>query len=387
MGLIYARFTLPGSKSPIIFFGQKGNENMKKKITGIIAAALLIAASAVHAQVSPKIIVDERELTFEDQGPVIMEETNRTLIPLRFVCNAAGATVDWDQDKKQVTVTSGDNRNIVVLTVGSDEMKLYYYPSVQQVVSDVQKLDQVPVVMNDRTMIPVRAVLEAIGAQVDWDQDSKTINVTSRAYVRYLRDMGVEEYEVNYPLSGGNVSFDKAPERTSDKPFDKKTDLPMLSLSTDEKEVKKDDTVDVYIDLSNIEKYSDKPTYLATMSIGLVYDHSKLEYAGYSYLNGTEEYNAVMDAANDTFRDDCLKISSVTSLAGTERTPLSNGHIAKVSFKVLTDEAAEVSISNAIHSRIGKDTELGLDFGEANITSIGEANELYIDTTPVVIGK
>lgn len=358
---------------------------MKKTLTGIIAAVLMLSANAAYAEVSPKITVDERKLVFEDQAPVIAE-TGKTLIPLRFVCNSAGAKVDWDGEKQKITVTSGDNRNMVELFVGNDEMTVYYYPSVLEVVTDVQKLEQPPVIMNDRTMIPVREVLEAIGATVDWEEETQSINITSRAYSRYLRDMGVEGYDVNYPLSGGAVSFDKAPETLPEKAYDKKTDLPMLSLSTEAAQVKKDDIIDVYVDISNIEKYSENPAYLSTFSAGLVYDHEKLEYNGHMFLNGEEEYGAVLESTNETFRPDCMKISSVVSLStSSDRTPVSNGHIVKVSFKVLTDGAAEISISDSIHSRIGKDTELGFDFGESAINTIGEANELYIDTTALVI--
>lgn len=379
---------MPAGKSHKIFSGRKAMKIMKKKIIGVIASALLLTASAAHVQVTPKIIVDDRELFFEDQGPVIVEETNRTLIPLRFVCNMAGANVDWDGEKQQVTVTSNDNRNMAIVTIGSDDMTLYYFPSVLQVVSDVQKLDQVPVIMNDRTMIPVRAVLEAIGAKVDWDTDTQTINITSRDYARYLRDMGVDGYEVNYPLANGAVSFDTAPEGTSEKTFNKDTDLPKLSLSPENTSAAKGDTVDIYLDFDNVEKFSEEPTYLSTMSLGLIYDHTKLKYKGYKYVNGDTEYSAVLDASNETFREDCLKISSVASLITEERTPLSNGHIAKLSFELLTDDPAEVSISTSIHSRIGKDTDLGLDFGDAvKIITISEADELYIDTTPVTIGK
>lgn len=359
---------------------------MNKKIIGAVASVMLIlSAAAANAQTSPKIIVDERELVFEDQGPVIMEETNRTLIPLRFVCASAGAKVDWNGEEKKVTVTSGDNRNAVVLTIGSDEMNLYYYPSVQNVKTDVQKLDQPPVVMNDRTMIPVRAVLEAIGAKVDWNQENQTINITSRAYTRYLRDMGADGYEVNYPLSGGNVTFDTAPEGTEDKTYNASEDIPSISLSCDTKTAKKDDIIDVYVDLSNLKKYSDKDMYLSTMTLGLIYDHSKLEYNGYTYLSGDKEYRGVLDAANDQFSADSLKIASVASLQNSERNALTDGHIAKVSFKVLTDEKAELSISSRINSKLGKDTAIDIDFNDDNIVSLSEANELHIDTTPVVI--
>ena len=66
-----------------------------KKILGFVAALSVFAAMAlsVHANEAPTVIVDERELVFVDQGPVIVEETGRTLIPIRFVLESAGARV------------------------------------------------------------------------------------------------------------------------------------------------------------------------------------------------------------------------------------------------------------------------------------------------------
>lgn len=362
------------------------NKKSLKKLLGTAVALMLTAtAVAAHASEPIKIIVDERELVFEDQAPVIAEETNRTLIPLRFVCASAGASVNWDGDTQTVTVTSGDNRNQAVVKIGSDEMIVYYYPSVFELKSEVQKLDQAPVIMNDRTMIPVRAVLEAIGAKVDWDGSSKVINITSRAYMRYLRDMGVEGFEVNYPLSDGNTQFDKAPENIENKEYSAKEDLPALSLSCDTENAKKDDIVDIYVNLSNIEKFSDKELYLSTLTLGLIYDHSKLEYNGYKYIDKDGEFDGTLGAANDNYTDDSLKIASVAALRNSVRNNLSNGKIAKVSFKVLTDEKTEVSISARINSRLGKDTAIDVAFEDDTTVNLSEANELYIDTTPIVI--
>ena len=36
----------------------------------------------------------------------------------------------------------------------------------------------VPIIVNDRTLLPVRAVVEAIGGSVDWDEDSRTVTLT-----------------------------------------------------------------------------------------------------------------------------------------------------------------------------------------------------------------
>ena len=56
--------------------------------------------------------------------------------------------------------------------------------------------DQPPIIENGRTLVPVRAAAEALGAKVDWDQDNYTVNITTampaadegEKYLRGLND-------------------------------------------------------------------------------------------------------------------------------------------------------------------------------------------------------
>ena len=358
---------------------------MKRKIISAIAALSVVSAQimSVSAAQTPTIIVDERELVFADQGPVIVEETERTLIPLRFVLESCGAKVTWNGEDRTVTVDSGDNRNRVVLTIDSDEMQMYYYPSVRDYVSDTVTLDQPPVIMNDRTMIPVRAVLEALGATVEWDEENAVIDITSRAYARYMRDRGVEGYEVVYPLSGGEVSFDPAPESVPDTAYDPSAELPAISISADQTEVPVGETFDVYVNIANADK-AGAGAFLTTMTVTLKYDSSKLRYDGYTYLNGEEEYSPVMDATNPVFLDDSLKIVSIANLGLEETEPTQDGAIAKITFEVLSDGETGLELSSRSHPQYGFDTTISFMVDGEN-KAFDDVNELYIDKTPVVI--
>lgn len=369
---------------------QNTEVHMNNKLISIAAVAAITAGTfstiAFAETKTPKIIVDERELCFDDQAPVIMEETGRTLIPLRFVLESAGAKIQWNDETKTVFVDSSDNRNRAVLTIGSSEMKMYYYPSVKESVEDTQQLDQPPIIMNDRTMIPVRAVLEAIGAVVDWDESESVINITSRAYSRYLRDMGVENVSVTYPLSNGKVSFDTPKYRESEESYDAKTDLISLSVSADKTEAAIGETINIYANLSNLEKIA-PDSLLTTMTLTLKYDSSKLDFEGYTPEKEGTEYATVMDATNAAFLNDSLKIVSILNLGLDEDiTPTKDGAFAKISFKVLSDEPTEISLSTRRHPSFGLDNAISLKSDEVN-TSYAEANELFIDTTPIVINS
>lgn len=100
-----------------------------------------------------------------DQPPVIVG--GRTLVPLRAIFEGLGASVYWDGATR--TVTSTLDGTTVVMTVDSAVM----YKNGQAVTLDVPAQ-----IVNDRTMVPVRAVGEAFGADVRWDDATRTVYVT-----------------------------------------------------------------------------------------------------------------------------------------------------------------------------------------------------------------
>ena len=105
-----------------------------------------------------------------DTAPVV--ENGVTLDPVRVVTENLGADVLWNQTKKQATVKTA--AYAVVFTVGS---KSY------TVNGTVKTLEVAPKFVNSRTMIPLRALSEAIGAEVIYDATSKT------AIVNYFTKM------------------------------------------------------------------------------------------------------------------------------------------------------------------------------------------------------
>ena len=100
-----------------------------------------------------------------DQPPVI--DSGRTLVPLRAIFEGLGASVDWDGATRTVTSTLDDTT--VVMTVDSAVM----YRNGQAVTLDVPAK-----ILSGRTMVPVRAIGEAFGADVRWDGATRTVYVT-----------------------------------------------------------------------------------------------------------------------------------------------------------------------------------------------------------------
>ena len=134
-----------------------------------ICAVASISVSAENDVVS--VSVDNTMVTFEDQTPVISQ--GRTLLPLRKIFDALGASVYWDGQTKTVFASKGD----ITIAVQIDEHTMFKNEGGQ---SFQYTLDIAPMLVNDRTMIPARAVSEAFGAEVSWDEQTKTVTIVSK---------------------------------------------------------------------------------------------------------------------------------------------------------------------------------------------------------------
>ncbi len=348
---------------------------MKKKLLGILTVlAVSVQMSAVFAEkTAPTIIVNEREMYFADQGPVIQEKTGRTLIPLRAVLEECNAKVEWDAETRTIHATAGDNRREVTLTIDSDQMKTRYYQSLMEFTDDTVTLDEPAQIMNDRTMIPVRAVVEALGSKVDWDEDSQVINITSRAYMRYLMDQGVLDSE-----------FKPIEKKEGEKVYDASKELPALSLTSKAQTVAEGESFDVYVNLNNLETLGGEKRLFTGCSLGIYYDSDVLNYDGYTFVDGEEEYRAVLDASNAEFKGNSVKIVSIAHY-GNEEQETKDGAIMKLTFKVKKAEKTELRLSNRL-TDLGYDTYFTIRVDDKDITCT-DATQLYIDTAPVIINQ
>ena len=113
-----------------------------------------------------KVVLDGKLLYF-DVPPQIMN--NRTVVPLRAIFEAMGATVDWDGSTQTVIATRGNTT--VVLEIGSIS------PTIN---GKAASIDQPAVVVDGRTLAPLRFVAEAFGGTVNWVGEEKTAYVSTQ---------------------------------------------------------------------------------------------------------------------------------------------------------------------------------------------------------------
>lgn len=139
-------------------------------IAAATEAKPVLIATMTEAKNDIKITLDGNVIDCEKYGqnPVIVE--GRTLVPLRSVFEAFGASVEWNNDDRSVTSVRGEDK--IVLKVDSNEMTVN---------GQVKTIDVPAMIMNERTMVPVRAVAEAFGATVSWDNDARCVIIKNVA--------------------------------------------------------------------------------------------------------------------------------------------------------------------------------------------------------------
>lgn len=142
---------------------------LKKFLCPLLSAIMMTAAAALPAFAENDISVtlDGRKLSF-DVPPQIINE--RTMVPLRAIFEALGADVNWDQASQ--TVTSSKDNITIRLTIDSNTM---------YVNGNTVLLDTPACVVNERTLVPVRAISEAFNTTVDWDNGTRTVIISSKS--------------------------------------------------------------------------------------------------------------------------------------------------------------------------------------------------------------
>ncbi|MCR3955033.1 MAG: stalk domain-containing protein [Gudongella sp.] len=105
-------------------------------------------------------------------APPLVEE-DRTILPVRFIAQAMGSQVLWDQEDRRVTIVKGED--IIELWIDSNLARVNGTFKLIDPDNDSIRARIVP--ETGRTMVPVRFVAETLGAEVFWDEETKTISL------------------------------------------------------------------------------------------------------------------------------------------------------------------------------------------------------------------
>jgi len=112
------------------------------------------------------VILIDGALLDMDVAPIIRDD--RTLVPVRAIAETLGAEVDWNNDTREVTISDGSQT--VILAIDS---------TTALVDGGEIGLDVAPIIIDGRTMLPIRFLAETFGLDVDWDNDTRTVIITT----------------------------------------------------------------------------------------------------------------------------------------------------------------------------------------------------------------
>ncbi|NLI55791.1 hypothetical protein GX420_02215, partial [bacterium] len=150
--------------------------------------------------------------------PVIIK--GRTLVPIRAIIEEMGGTVDWDGDERKVTIKF-KNKTI----------ELWIDKKIAKVDGISKELDVPPMILNGRTMLPLRFVTEELGCTVNWEDKTKTVTITYKKESQQIIDKISSEGEKIFSTSGGELILsDGTKLSVSPNSFSKDTKVTLKSI-------------------------------------------------------------------------------------------------------------------------------------------------------------
>lgn len=148
-----------------------------KKLLCVFLTLLILVSSTIPVMANNNITVkiDGQQIEF-DVPPQLIND--RTMVPLRAIFEALGATVDWNNDTQTVTSTKGNTT--ISLTINNPTMYVNG--------ADVA-LDSPACLVSGRTLVPVRAISEAFGTTVEWDGTTNTVLINTNSAFETLVEL------------------------------------------------------------------------------------------------------------------------------------------------------------------------------------------------------
>lgn len=266
---------------------------MKKKLlsTVLSAAMLLSTVPAVGAEQEPiEVLLNGDLVEFADQAPANID--GRVLVPIRAVAEKMGAEVLWDEQTQTAQVKKDDTN--VSLTINNSDITVN---------GEKKTIDVAPQIIGDRTMLPIRAVVEQFGCTVDWDDDTKSVIIIdwdgyaneiaqkAPSFYNYMKDSSAT-YK-NYKSSfAGDINFDfamKIPSYTDD--------VTGAVVEAEENNVK------VSVNIVNDESAKD----------GVVNSNSNIKIDAGSLKSIIEQFTGAEDFKFDLSKLDEIKLSLITT--------------------------------------------------------------------------
>ena len=138
------------------------------------------------------VYIDKRPLLFADQEPVLLND--RTMVPMRRIFEAYDADVEWFDATQSIKATR--DKTVVELTIGQTAIKVN---------GEEKAMDVAPVIMNGRTLVPLRFVGEALGCDVQWVEETNSVELSALPQIIKPNNNAIKETVLDDMTSYDNM--------------------------------------------------------------------------------------------------------------------------------------------------------------------------------------
>ena len=142
-----------------------------KRILTILLTVIMLGSLSVNCVTADEtkditVTLDGNQIEFPDAKPYIFKE--RTLVPIRFVSEAMGADVSWNGEESKVNIVKGRDNIITHILSSKATLNGVLYT-----------FDVPAMIKDDRTFVPLRFIAELLNCDVEWDENTYTVTITS----------------------------------------------------------------------------------------------------------------------------------------------------------------------------------------------------------------
>ncbi|MBO5178885.1 MAG: copper amine oxidase N-terminal domain-containing protein [Clostridia bacterium] len=153
---------------------------MNKKIS-LLFVILMMLFTTIYAANPITVQLNGEYIDFTDEnGNIVNPEiiNNRTMVPMRKIFEVVGAEVEWDGEERKITATTEEK----IINLQIENTKASVQDKATNETTEIT-LDTAPLILNNRTMVPVRFIAESLEKQVGWDNENRCVIVIDYSFI------------------------------------------------------------------------------------------------------------------------------------------------------------------------------------------------------------
>ena len=242
---------------------------MKKFLLTLIAM-MSICGTAYATNVNVQLNGNTIDFTDANGNKVEAQIVNsRTMVPMRKIFELLGAEIEWNGETKTVLATKGETN--IKLQIDNEIAEVKRYGKTETI-----QLDSKPILINNRTRVPLRFISESLNKQVGWDASNQTAIIIDYDYfVNELKVKAPVLYDVITSKSNGATIQITREYTDLSNTLNNNTSTAFASVSNDTENSKS-----VLIDfVGNSELFKEISTEgWGTIALNLLYDEKGVKY-------------------------------------------------------------------------------------------------------------